>query len=156
MVARAVTPPIPLVRTKRGVSMTNQGTMMASSVDSEIAKFRSIQEELKKMQNDLAIVLKQETENEMVMIELDILNEPVGIFKLLGPVLIPQGLDDSRQTVRKRLEFIRSEKERLQKKIAQKEHSGEELAKKISNMQANLQRTTVDAVRQIQAQHGGQ
>jgi len=108
------------------------------------------------MQNDLAIVLKQETENEMVMIELDILNEPVGIFKLLGPVLIPQGLDDSRQTVRKRLEFIRSEKERLQKKIAQKEHSGEELAKKISNMQANLQRTTVDAVRQIQAQHGGQ
>lgn len=134
----------------------NPGTVMASAVDAEMQKFRGLQEDLKKLQNDLAIVLNQETENEMVMIELDLLNEPVGIFKLLGPVLIPQGLDDSRQTVRKRLEFIRSEKERLQKKIKQQEDAGEELAKKIGSMQAGLQRTTAEAVNAIAAQHAGQ
>eukprot|EP00527_Entomoneis_sp_CCMP2396_P008550 CAMPEP_0198152884 /NCGR_PEP_ID=MMETSP1443-20131203/61536_1 /TAXON_ID=186043 /ORGANISM="Entomoneis sp., Strain CCMP2396" /LENGTH=156 /DNA_ID=CAMNT_0043819021 /DNA_START=27 /DNA_END=497 /DNA_ORIENTATION=- len=151
-----IAPPLPLVRTKRGVMSNNPGTVMASAVDAEVSKFRSLQEEMKKLQNDLSIVLKQETENEMVMIELDILNEPVGIFKLLGPVLIPQGLDESRQTVRKRLEFIRNEKERMQKKIAQKEHSGEELAKKIGNLQAGLQRTTAEAMQAIAAEHGGQ
>ncbi|KAL7581569.1 hypothetical protein ACA910_022129 [Epithemia clementina (nom. ined.)] len=136
--------------------MSNEGQVFAAAVDSEIAKFRALQDELKNLQNDLSIVLGQETENEMVMMELDLLAEPAGVFKLLGPILVPQDLDESKQTVQKRLEFIRGEKERLQKKISQIEHSGEELAKNISGMQANLQRTTVEAVRAIAAEHGRQ
>ena len=136
-------------------SNNSQGQGFAAAVDSEMATFRSLQEELKRLQNDLSIVMRQETENEMVMIELDLLAEQDGVFKLLGPILIPQDLNESKQTVRKRLEFIRSEKERLQKKISQIENTGQELAKKINGMQANLQRTTAEAVRAIAAQHGG-
>ena len=136
--------------------MSNEGQVFAAAVDSEIARFRSLQDELKSLQTDLSTVLGQETENEMVMIELNLLAEPAGVFKLLGPILVPQDLEESKQTVQKRLKFIKGEKGRLQSKIKQTENAGEELAKKINSMQANLQRTTAEAVRAIAAHHGRQ
>lgn len=143
-------------RSERHSTTNNNGDgqILAAAVDSELARFRSTQDELKRLHNDLSMVLGQETENELVMMELDLLSESSGVFKLVGPILVHQALDESKQTVQKRLEFIRAEKERLQKRVAQTEHAGEELAKKINGMQANLQRTTAEAVRAIAAQHG--
>ena len=126
---------------------------MASMVDAETAKFRELQSELQKLQSDLQIVMGQRTENEMVLQELELLKESNVVYKLTGPVLIKQKLEDARDTVRKRLEFIRSELTKIQAKMEAKEKHGNELALKIQQMQAQLQQTTAQAVRAIAEQH---
>lgn len=122
-------------------------------VDAETAKFRELQSELQKLQSDLQIVMGQRTENEMVLQELELLKESNVVYKLTGPVLIKQKLEDARDTVRKRLEFIRSELTKIQAKMEAKEKHGNELALKIQQMQAQLQQTTAQAVRAIAEQH---
>jgi prefoldin beta subunit len=133
----------------------NPGTVMASAVDSQMAQFRELQGELATLRGDLGTVLGQETENELVLLELDELTGESKVYKLLGPVLLPQDLSEAQQTVKKRLEFIRSEKERLERKVADTEVRGNALASKIQQLQAGLQQTTADAVRAIAQEHGG-
>jgi prefoldin beta subunit len=133
----------------------NPGTVMASAVDSQMSQFRELQGELATLRGDLGTVLGQETENELVLLELDELTDESKVYKLLGPVLLPQDLSEAQQTVKKRLEFIRSEKERLERKVADTEVRGNALASKIQQLQAGLQQTTADAVRAIAQEHGG-
>lgn len=139
-----------------GGGAANPGNVLASAVDGEMQKLRGLKQELDQLRQDLNIVLSQETENEMVLIELDLLDDNGGssssgsiLYKLLGPVLVPQPVEEGQGTVRKRLEFIRNEKQRLQEKIASIEQQGEGLSIKIQQMQANLQQQTAQAVRAI-------
>lgn len=131
----------------------NPGHIMASAVDAEVAKFRELQEEVIKLRNDLQTVLSQETENEMVQQELDLLREDQTIYKKVGPVLLKQDLEEAQSTVKKRLEFIRTEKKKLETKIKDKETSGATLAAKIQQMQQQLQQTTIAATQAIAEHH---
>jgi prefoldin beta subunit len=134
-------------------SPNNPGTAIASAVDAETAKFRVIQEELQQLSRDLQVVFGQETENEMVLQELDFVSEESPVYKMIGPVLVKQDPDEAQQTLRKRLEFIRGEKEKLQSKIKAKEEQGNKLSVKVQQMQAQLQATTAQAVQAIAEQH---
>ena len=44
----------------------NPGNQMAAAVDSEIASYRAMQEEIQKMRNDQQVLMGQQNENEMV------------------------------------------------------------------------------------------
>ena len=127
---------------------------MAAEIDEEIAKFREVQEDLQKVRNDLQIVLGQLAENEMVQQELQLLDGSANIFKLVGPVLIKNSHEDAKETVSKRLDFINSEKDRLEAKGKALEQKGMEISLKVQQMQMALQQATVAAVQQIAAQHG--
>ena len=136
----------------------NPGHVMASAVDAEIAKFRTLQQELQTIRQDLGTVMGQEPENDMVLLELEQQQgqqSTTKIYKLLGPVLVPQDWNESIQTVQKRLEFIRSEKQRLERKSIDTEQKGNTMAQKIQQMQAGLQQSTAQAVRAIAQQHHG-
>ena len=128
---------------------------MAAAIDAEVAKFRSIQEDLQKVRSDLQIVMGQLAENEMVKQELELLNGNANIFKLVGPVLIKNTHDDATETVTKRIEFITSEKNRLETKVKELETKGTELAQTVQKMQMQLQQATAAAVQQVAAQHAG-
>ena len=41
--------------------------------------------------------------------ELDLVGDDAVVYKLIGPVLVKQDLADAKQTVEKRLEYIRKE-----------------------------------------------
>ena len=131
----------------------NPGNVLASAVDAEVVKFRSIQEEVAKLRSDLQFVVGQRTENEMVQQELDLIGESSVVYKMIGPVLIKQDLEDSQQTVKKRLEYITGEKEKLESRISSKEKEANEIATKVQQMQATLQQTTAEAVRAVAQQH---
>lgn len=131
----------------------NPGTVMASAVDAELATFREVQETINQLRADLQIVLGQSTENEMVLQELAFVKQDAAVYKMIGPALIKQNLEDATQTVKKRLEFIIAEQQKLTHKINEKEKQANELAQKIQQMQAMLQQTTVQAVQAIAAQH---
>lgn len=134
-------------------SPNNPGNVIASAVDAEIAKFRGLQEDMQKFARDLQIVTGQETENEMVLQELDLVADGSPVFKMIGPVLVKQETDDAQQTVRKRLEFIRGEKAKIKRNVEATEKIGSALSVKIQQMQAQLQQTTAQAVAAIAEQH---
>lgn len=127
--------------------------MMASAVDAEVAKFRELQESIQQLRSDQQILLGQSTENEMVLQELQLVDNNAKVYKMLGPALIPQNVEEAVQTVQKRLEFIVGEQQKLSAAVQSKEEEANELAKKIQSMQQALQQTTAQAVNAIRAQH---
>ncbi len=60
----------------------------------------------------------QEQESTSVQAELQILSSGARVFKLTGPVLVPQERGEAAANVDKRLEFIRGEVARVDKAIA--------------------------------------
>jgi len=126
--------------------------MSAAEIDEEIAKFREVQEQLQRTRNDLQLVMQQLTENEMVKQELALLDSSTNVYKMVGPVLIKNSLEDANETVAKRLEFINGEKKRLEAKNTDLETRGSSIAAKVQSMQASLQQMTAEAVQEIQKQ----
>lgn len=135
------------------MAASNLGGAMAAEIDEEVAKFRQVQEDLQRVRNDLQIVMGQLAENEMVQQELQLLDANANIYKMVGPILIKNSHDDAKETVSKRIEFITSEKARLETKAKDLEQKGMEISKKVQEMQMMLQQATAAAVQQIAAQH---
>jgi prefoldin beta subunit len=132
---------------------SNPGTTLATAVDAEIAKFREMQEQLHALRGDLQVVMGQQTENEMVQTELNLLDSSSGVFKRVGPVLVRQDLEDAKDTVAKRLEFIQKEQDGIKNKLADLENKLNEKGLKIQEMQQNMQALTAQAVNAIKQQH---
>ena len=124
---------------------------MSSAVDAEIAEFRAIQQSMGKLRSDQQVLMQQHTENEMVKEELDRLNGDSCVYKKVGPVLMKHDLDEAKQTVSKRLEFIANELEKVSDKISAKERLAESSARKIQEMQKAMQAAAAEAVQQIKA-----
>ena len=82
---------------------------MAAAVDSQVQQFRQIQEEVQKLRNDQQTLMQQQSENEMVKQELDLLDDSSQVYKMVGPVLMKNETEDAKQTVDQRLELITSE-----------------------------------------------
>jgi prefoldin beta subunit len=123
--------------------------MSAAEIDDEIANFRDVQEQLQRVQNDLQLVMSQMTENEMVQQELALLDTSTNVYKMVGPVLIKNSLDDAKETVSKRLEFITSEKKRLEDKEKELQDRAIAISQKVQQMQQALQKATAAAVQEI-------
>ena len=137
------------------MAAANPGGTMAAEIDAEIANFRALQEQLQRARNDLQMVLGQQTENEMVLQELELLESGSNVYKMVGPVLIRNTLEDATDTVKKRIEFITSERKRLEEKSKELETLGNEKALKVQEMQAKLQQATAAAVQEVARQAGG-
>jgi len=56
-----------------------------------------------------ALLESQLNENKCVLDELNLLGPDNKVFKLCGPILVKQELEDSRQNVGKRIEYISKE-----------------------------------------------
>ena len=132
---------------------SNPGNVLASAVDAEVAKYRQLQEELQRLQSDMQIYESQLTENRMVQQELDLVDEASRVYKQIGPVLVLQDVEDARDTVKKRLDFIGGEKTKLESKINELEQKGIELSQTIQKMQRQLQETTAQAVQSVAQEH---
>jgi prefoldin beta subunit len=135
------------------MSSDNPGANMAAAVEAEIAIFRGLQEEIGKMRGDIQTLLGQQNENEMVKQELELLDDSASttVYKLVGPVLMKNELDDAKQTVEKRLEFIGGERKKLELALAAKEEKARKAATKVQELQGAMQRAAVEAARAVAA-----
>jgi len=132
--------------------MANLGANMAAAVDAEVAKYRELQEEISKLRSDQQTLMGQQNENEMVKQELDLLDDSANVYKMVGPVLMKNDLDDAKQTVEKRLEFITGELKKTEKSIEEKEKKSAEVAEKVQKMQSAMQTAAAEAARQVAQQ----
>ncbi|CEF96741.1 Prefoldin [Ostreococcus tauri] len=81
---------------------------------------------------------QQLSENEMVLKELELLEDEAKVYKLIGPVLMKQDLEEARGNVGKRLDYIRAESERLEKKAGELQKKQLDKQKDIMELQQKM------------------
>ncbi|XP_059347100.1 prefoldin subunit 6 isoform X1 [Ammospiza nelsoni] len=82
---------------------------LQKKLQGELEKYQQLQKELGRAVAARQKLETQLTENNIVQEELNLLDDSTTIFKLLGPVLVKQDLEEAKNTVGKRLEYISGE-----------------------------------------------
>ncbi|GAA6034428.1 hypothetical protein JCM8097_002720 [Rhodosporidiobolus ruineniae] len=122
------------------------------------AKLQSTTSTFRKLQNDYAKAVEnrqrldaQKTENEGVQKELSTLTADNKVFKLVGPVMLPQSLDDARSNVSKRLEWIGGEIKRTETQLKDLEAKLEAKKLEIVHLQTQYQQAQQTAAQPVAA-----
>ncbi|KAJ8591497.1 Prefoldin [Rhizopogon salebrosus TDB-379] len=109
-------------------------------------RFQSASTDYQKIQTELASFVDSRTrldaqlsENEMVKKEFAQLTSDNTVYKLVGPVLVPQEQDEAKTNVETRLEFIKSEIKRVDAQIKDGEDRSEKKKNELVEIQSKLQ-----------------
>nr|CAG4646754.1 EOG090X0MQF [Macrothrix elegans] len=111
----------------------------------EVEKFKSIQKDYQKAIASRQQLDSQLTENNGVRDELNLLEGDSNVFKLVGPVLIKQDLDEAKQNVSKRIDYITGEIKRLDKTIEELDKKQDSQREALGKLQQQLQQAQVKA-----------
>ncbi|GMF55890.1 unnamed protein product [Phytophthora fragariaefolia] len=82
---------------------------LKDQVEAEMTRYRALQDEVQVLAAKRQTFAQQANENDMVKKELDLLDDEAKVYKLVGPVLLKQDVDEAKSNVNKRLEFINNE-----------------------------------------------
>ncbi|NXI65472.1 PFD6 protein, partial [Anseranas semipalmata] len=72
--------------------------------------------------------------------ELELLDATNTIFKLIGPVLVKQDMEEARATVSKRLDYIPGEIKRYEQQMQDMEKKSEQQREVLARLQQDFQR----------------
>ncbi|KAF9244586.1 prefoldin subunit 6 [Melanogaster broomeanus] len=110
------------------------------------ARLQNKSAEYQKLQSDLAVLVDKRTrldaqlsENEMVKKEFASLTPKNAVYKLVGPVLVPQDQSEAKSNVETRLEFICGEMKRVDAQIKETEENSEKNKLELVEIQTELQ-----------------
>ena len=148
------TPVQHLSHLSQAMSSPNPAAAIQQSIVEETAKFHTLREEIAKLRSNVQLLAAQQNENEMVKQELSLLKDDgaTPVYKMVGPVLLKQDLDEAKSTVEKRLEFIGGERKKVEESLAAKEIKANEIAAAVQQMNGALQQAAVEATRAIAAE----
>lgn len=82
---------------------------ISKKLQDEVDKFKQAQKEYHKALNKRQQLDGQLNENTTVKEELDLLKAENDVYKLIGPVLVKQDLEEAKQNIAKRMSYISSE-----------------------------------------------
>ncbi|KAG1749875.1 prefoldin subunit 6 [Suillus paluster] len=109
-------------------------------------RFQSASTDYQKIQTELASLVENRTrldaqlsENEMVKKEFAQLTPSNAVYKLVGPILVPQDQNEAKTNVETRLEFIKSEIKRVDAQIKDGEDRSEKKKNELVEIQTKLQ-----------------
>ncbi|KAG5446716.1 Prefoldin subunit 6 [Clonorchis sinensis] len=108
-------------------------------LNSEVEKVQNIQRELQKCLQAHRQLSAQLSENQNVAEDFTHLNQTNTIYKIVGPVLLKQDLDEAKETVKKRIGYITSELKRLDERIKDMEKQQDGCREQITKLQQRLQ-----------------
>ncbi|KAH8372136.1 hypothetical protein KR093_010141 [Drosophila rubida] len=89
--------------------MDKNSAALYKKMQGEVDSYQNLQKACVKVVKQRALLESQLNENKCVMDELNLLGPDNKVYKLFGPVLVKQELEDSRQNVGKRIEYISKE-----------------------------------------------
>nr|SVE74606.1 EOG090X0MQF [Daphnia barbata] len=118
---------------------------LQKKMQQEVEKFKAIQKEYQTVISSRQQLDSQLTENNGVKEELSLLESDTNVFKLIGPVLIKQDLEEARQNVSKRIDYIAGEIKRLDKTIEDLDQKQDSQRETLSKLQQQLQQAQVKA-----------
>lgn len=84
------------LRQKYLIGEITPDTKMAEEVNRLLDQYKAMSGQLQELYAKSQQFVQQESENSLVKVELDLLESSANVFKLVGPVLIRQNLDDAK------------------------------------------------------------
>ncbi|KAK6629192.1 hypothetical protein RUM43_003009 [Polyplax serrata] len=116
---------------------------LQKSLQKELDDFRICQKEYQKSITKRQKLDAQLNENTCVKNELDMIKGDSDVFKLIGPVLIKQDLEEAKQNVAKRMEYILAEMKRLDASMSDIDKKQNEHRDTIITLQKSLQEAAI-------------
>lgn len=104
-----------------------------------LLKYSKTQSALNELVEARSKLETQFQENKIVHEELEILDDKAKIYKMTGPVLMPQDYEEAKMNVSKRMEFINHDIKRVEEKIESTQKELETLREKLLQVRAQLQ-----------------
>ncbi|KAI8116505.1 putative prefoldin subunit 6 [Lucilia cuprina] len=89
--------------------MDKNSAALVKKLQSELEAYQNLQKTCVKLVKQRTLLESQLNENKCVLDELNLLGPDNKVYKLYGPVLVKQELEESRQNVGKRIEYISKE-----------------------------------------------
>lgn len=118
-----------------------------ASIEKMVETLESKQADLRKASANTQALHAQLTENSLVREELGKSAEGSRVFKLVGPVLIPQDLDEAKSTVGTRISFIEGEVAKARDRVKALETSNQEAQVAIVRAQEEFQAAVQEAAK---------
>eukprot|EP00658_Telonema_sp_P-2_P080816 TRINITY_DN811_c0_g1_i11.p1 TRINITY_DN811_c0_g1~~TRINITY_DN811_c0_g1_i11.p1 ORF type:complete len:140 (-),score=68.04 TRINITY_DN811_c0_g1_i11:439-858(-) len=126
-------------RRVRGSNPAMSAASFKTILDRELKVYQDAQKEMGTLQTQRQQLTEQISENAMVQAELKLLEDDAEVFKLVGPVLVPQDQAEANANVEKRISYMKTEMEKCDKRMEEKNKEMEELQEKIAGLQQKLQ-----------------
>ncbi|KAI7802021.1 prefoldin subunit 6 [Triplophysa rosa] len=114
--------------------------VIQKKLQAELEKYQQLQKDVSKSMTARQKLEAQFTENNIVKEELGLLDSQNTVYKLIGPVLVKQDLDEAKATVAKRLEYINGEIQRYETLLKDMEKKSEQHREVLSSLQQEYQR----------------
>ncbi|KAE8585099.1 hypothetical protein XENTR_v10021219 [Xenopus tropicalis] len=114
---------------------------LQEKLQSEINKYQQLQKEISNTMSARQKLEAQLTENNIVKQELAFLDDSNTVYKLIGPVLVKQDLEEAKSTVDKRLQYINGEIKRYETTLKDMEQRSEQHRASLTKLQQDYQRT---------------
>ncbi|CAJ1058315.1 prefoldin subunit 6 [Xyrichtys novacula] len=118
-------------------------------LQAEVEKYTLMQKDVSKSMAARQKLETQLTDNNIVKEELGLLNSTNTVYKLIGPVLVKQDLDEAKATVSKRLEYINGEIQRYEAILKDMEKKSEQHRELLSSLQQEYQKAQGLAVGKV-------
>jgi len=99
-------------------------------------------------------LVEKKSENEMVLQEFNLMSADASVYKLVGPVLAKQDVNESKTNVEKRIEYITKEIERMDKLEADFQNKVEEKKNNIMKLQDDMRREIMKEQQAMAAKEG--
>lgn len=127
---------------------------MQKQMEGDVQEIKRIENEYKKVVANKQIMTDKKTENEMVLTEFKLLTDDAKVYKLVGPILAQQDIEESRNNVEKRVEFIEREVARLTTLESEFQNKLNEKTASVKKIQGEMQQMVMQM--QQKAQQAGQ
>ncbi|GAB6023412.1 hypothetical protein CHUAL_008199 [Chamberlinius hualienensis] len=111
----------------------------------EIESYKTVRKDYQKVLSARQQLHGQLMENNVVKEELDRLESDANVYKLIGPVLIKQDLQESKHNVDKRIEYINNEIKRQDNIISELTKKQEGHQESLEKLQQQLQQAQIKA-----------
>lgn len=114
-------------------------------LQTELENFKLAQKDYQKALSQRQQLDGQLNENVIVKQELDLMKGDSEVFKLIGPVLVKQDLEEAKQNVAKRMDYIKGELKRVDDMIASLDSKQDTHREKLSKLQQQFQQEQLKA-----------
>ncbi|KFB47451.1 AGAP012235-PA-like protein [Anopheles sinensis] len=119
--------------------MDKEVAVLQRKLETELKNFKDSQKEFNKLVQTQQQLDGQFFENKSILEELQMLKPTNTVYKLYGPVLVKQDLEESKQNVGKRIEYITKELKRCAENINQLEQKQDKYRANLQKLQQQYQ-----------------
>ena len=113
---------------------------MFVKLQEEVEKLQSVQKQHGKTMTARQTLDAQLNENKLVKEEMDSLESGANVFKLIGPAMIRQDVEEAKGNVNKRIDYINGELKRQDQLIKELDKKQEAHREALANMQNQMQK----------------